>query len=298
MKNGRTTPALFRHHLETHHGIDTLPPLSDVNEDLAHQVATLRNEMAASSLLNSLRTFDEFTVGIKALDQLHSNKWFCDGLVLLCLHLAQRRPYVRVGFSVPLHQDTSPSVIQHKPFEMTARRIKEWNDAEKESRLVCFFPVLLHGNHFTLLEINQRDDSIYHYDSLGNQQGELEVRCPQRRDRATLLLTGQHAACKYQFPGMKFVAKAGALKRVQRQQDNHSCGPLVVSFARRRMMGLQVLDGVVDADEALQLRFDAFNLISEAWRSGGLKTTNESFGVKRKDRGGHAGREKRTKLRD
>ncbi|POR39531.1 Uncharacterized protein TPAR_09101 [Tolypocladium paradoxum] len=136
----------------------------------------LQREMAGSSPSGELRTSrGGFTAEIETLGRLHSTQWFNDQLVLLCLHLAQKRPYVRVGFSVPLHRDTGPSTVQHRPFEMVARKIKEWNDAEvEEACLACFFPVLIHGNHFTLLEINQRDDSIYHYGSLGDGQAQLE----------------------------------------------------------------------------------------------------------------------------
>jgi hypothetical protein len=54
-----------------------------------------------------------------------------------------------------------------RPFEMAVKKIAAWhNEADDSAKLVSFFPLFQNQNHFTLLEVNERDDCIYHYDSL------------------------------------------------------------------------------------------------------------------------------------
>lgn len=54
--------------------------------------------------------------------------------------------------------------------------MREWAMESKDhGTLVGIFPLLISRSHFTLLEINERQRFIYHYDSLGNEHSDLKV---------------------------------------------------------------------------------------------------------------------------
>lgn len=47
--------------------------------------------------------------------------------------------------------------------------------------LVCFFLLYQHQSHFSLLEINEKEDLIYHYDSIGEAENvdvKVHIKCP------------------------------------------------------------------------------------------------------------------------
>jgi hypothetical protein len=52
---------------------------------------------------------------------------------------------------------------------MAAGQIEKWRRWVVEQRsLVYFFPLFQYGNHFSLLEINEREGSIFHHDSIAS----------------------------------------------------------------------------------------------------------------------------------
>ncbi|KAK6084210.1 hypothetical protein SCUP234_03539 [Seiridium cupressi] len=108
-----------------------------------------------------------------------------EDLIQICLNLAEKLPAMRVGFPVVIH-DRHEGKPLAEPFRWASKRIERWNSAKAGDRLVCFFPLFLENNHFTLLEINQMDQSIYHYDSAKYSSGHIKE------------------ACKIQFPNLRY----------------------------------------------------------------------------------------------
>ncbi|KAI0404025.1 hypothetical protein F4802DRAFT_598640 [Xylaria palmicola] len=213
-------------------------------------------------------------LGIETLNRLSGTEWFNDELILLCLHLADRLPHVRVGFSIPIHQQDRPRKIVAKPFERAAQVIEEWKCAEPDDRLVCFFPLFQHGDHFSFLEVNYRDNAIYHYDSLR---------------KATY--TEIKKACKSQFPGLRYVEQTAP-----QQLDTFSCGPLVVAFAYYRMLGRAVVPGNVMFQDAMAIRATILDIIRKAWHNQVLVPAERSKGEKRRRNSFDQRQEKRHKL--
>lgn len=72
---------------------------------------------------------------------------------------------MRVGWSVPIHSTLDTDLLLERRFEKAAAQVSKWREELDELKLVCFFPLLLHDEHFTLLEINDKDGFIYHYNS-------------------------------------------------------------------------------------------------------------------------------------
>ncbi|KAK6081372.1 hypothetical protein SCUP515_03060 [Seiridium cupressi] len=132
---------------------------------------------------------------IDELNRLNEAQWFGEDLIQICLNLAEKLPAMRVGFPVVIH-DRHEGKPLAEPFRWASKRIERWNSARAGDRLVCFFPLFLENNHFTLLEINQMDQSIYHYDSAKYGSGHIKE------------------ACKIQFPNLRYAD--------QLDQDNGS----------------------------------------------------------------------------
>ncbi|KAI5920145.1 hypothetical protein F4810DRAFT_723856 [Camillea tinctor] len=260
LKNGRTEPDVFRKRLEEQKLAEPLPSpprtydrVSDLKERMRDLLGVSRSKL---QLKDKSFMFDP--------DVLDGTDWFNDELILLCLHLADKLPGVRVGFSIPIHQQKFTTKMMARPFERAAKEIQRSRDAgRKKGQLVHFFPLLQHENHFSLLEVNEMDNCIYHYDAL--------AKGPKKNIKKALIQ-------EKQFQGMNYIDEPAP-----RQLDGFSCGPLVIAFARSRMLGQSLTPKDISRHKALQLRVDVLDLIEKAWHSGIICAVDEaSRGKKRR----------------
>lgn len=111
---------------------------------------------------------------VAALQRLKGHTWLNDKLLVACLHLSEKLPFVRIGWTVTIHQDIRPNTPMKQQFERASQKIQAWKK-EANSPLVYFFPLYQHGNHFTLLEINEKEGYVYHYDSMSGDSTDVKV---------------------------------------------------------------------------------------------------------------------------
>ncbi|KAK5988506.1 hypothetical protein PT974_09989 [Cladobotryum mycophilum] len=163
-----------------------------------------------------------------------------------CLHVLDKLSFVRVGRCISIHYKTGPNsgAIMKDPFQVAARKMESWRE-EMQAEPVCFFPLFLRNNHFSLLEINHQTKTIHHYDSIVIRPGEM---------------TDVERVCAKAFPQLQYVEE-----RVIQQTDDHSCGPIVVKHARLRMLGLPATFGVDGKYSAEALRVEIIDLLNLAW---------------------------------
>lgn len=162
LQTGKTDPDEFRKRL----GAEGLPSLSlpprhmpgKRNDDIYTPV----RRCIDSDKVHIKGTGFEF--GVESLRKFPGDEWLNDEIILACLHLSDRLPFVRVGSCIPIHQETKPRIMP-RPFEKAKKQMKTWHDSDEE--LIGIFPLLLHNMHFSLLEINEREKCVFHYDSLG-----------------------------------------------------------------------------------------------------------------------------------
>jgi hypothetical protein len=100
---------------------------------------------------------------IKTLNKLNKGQWFNDELIQFCLHLSDKLPHMRVGFSVAIHNDNTGEVLPN-PLIWAAKHIEKENMKDEGGQLIFLFPLFLQNNHFILLEVNQINGCIYYYD--------------------------------------------------------------------------------------------------------------------------------------
>ncbi|KAK3187224.1 hypothetical protein K4F52_004128 [Lecanicillium sp. MT-2017a] len=200
-------------------------------------------------------------------------QWFNDQLILLLVHISEKRPDVRIGTSVAIHRQND-SRRMRDPFEVARKSVERWHSQDTEATtLVCLFPLFLHSNHFSLLEVNEQEETVYHYDSMSSGENE-DVK----------------EACKLQFTNMKYVE----VKTAQ-QSDGHSCGPLVVRNCCRRMQGQPVSDEDVSQAGCHAMRAQFLGMLRNAWESGDIVPSANPSGRKRRATGSCASRQKRKK---
>lgn len=175
LETGRTNPDKFRYDLESK-GLPFSDPGSSTRfvelDGLCKQV---RDSISGDMLLVK---GSDFRFGVDSLRRLAATTWLNDEVILACLHLSDKLAFVRVGFSIPIHRQTRAHSAIQRPLERAAKQMTEWHRQEgARNRLVWFFPLFQHQNHFSLLEINEREGSIFHYDSMGEgENADVKVR--------------------------------------------------------------------------------------------------------------------------
>ncbi|KAI1291678.1 hypothetical protein F5Y03DRAFT_403147 [Xylaria venustula] len=244
LETGRTNPIAFKEALGKQGLLNLAPllPSSNVSNEVKSLQTRIRRLSPTGALLIKRTTFH---FDINVLDRLNKTNWLNNNLVLLCLHLSDKLSYVRVSMSVPTHRQVRPDKILSKPSKRAAQQVKKWNNLKPENRLVFFFPLFQRENHFSLLEINQRNGFIYHYDSIESN-----------RDAGI-----QASPC---------------------QLDSFSCGPLVIEMACCRMIGRPVSLRDVNLHDAIKLKVNALGLIKKAWYSDAITPFEQSSKGKRK----------------
>ena len=109
-------------------------------------------------------------------NMLRRGKWFDAWLVMAGMKMSDKPSFVRYGYSVPLDQferfSGSSTRPVSRPLAGWRKKVERFSSEAQIQlgrgiRLVHFCP-LNRKNHFTLLEINERERKIYHYDSMAD----------------------------------------------------------------------------------------------------------------------------------
>lgn len=185
LEHGQTRPDILEQSLEKQKLLDRRPSVK-LTKIISEGITDLQARMRTTSSEGHFEIESaQFRFNSDILSGLEGSNWISHELILLCMHLADRLPHIRIGFSVPIHENIRgrERKVLRDPFERAADQIEKWNKAESEDRLVCFFPLFQNDNHFSLLEINQRDGRIYHYDSKGYKTSDIQVSFLAFRNR-------------------------------------------------------------------------------------------------------------------
>ena len=116
---------------------------------------------------------DAIELSIASLDRLRPGRWLDMYIIAAAMELSDRPPYVRYGLSVALdgHNKAGEKIPNTNPFGLWRRKIDEYrhevgHEVGQDAALVYFCPLNLNTDHFTLLEINEPQKTIYHYNSM------------------------------------------------------------------------------------------------------------------------------------
>ncbi|KAK0627082.1 hypothetical protein B0T14DRAFT_562925 [Immersiella caudata] len=104
-----------------------------------------------------------------SLQRLGSGEWLDAWVIAAAMELTAKPLPVRIGLSVPLHEGKNKIKPREKPLAAWRKKV----DASRAEELAYFCPLHLRNDHFTLLEIDEGTQTIYHYDSLAQQRRTL-----------------------------------------------------------------------------------------------------------------------------
>jgi Ulp1 protease family, C-terminal catalytic domain len=133
-------------------------------------------DAAVGQLMKDLNTnvlgkkgFEKHTVRIdrgmdldrNSLDRIRKGKWVNNTLLQVGMQICDKLPFIRCGESVDLDQP--------RHLASWRERVDAFVERAPETPLVLLCPLNLNRNHYTLLEINYRTRTIYHYDSMADR---------------------------------------------------------------------------------------------------------------------------------
>jgi hypothetical protein len=139
-------------------------------------VKVLEKEFEENDII-TIRGGTEFSCDM--FNRLFPGEWFDAWLLLAGMKMADKPSFVRYGYSIPLGNiKTSRSKSKKKralsPLSGWRKKIESFKREVSDEKgasvpLVYFCPLSLNDNHFTLLEINEQDEKIFHYDSMADE---------------------------------------------------------------------------------------------------------------------------------
>ncbi|TPX11397.1 uncharacterized protein E0L32_007816 [Thyridium curvatum] len=184
------------------------------------------NQVLEGSDSHNLMVRDKIEVPLTSFDNLRPGRWLDMWLIAAAIELTDKPSWVRCGLSVPLHQLKEGECVPiEKPFGLWRKKIDssrtEHMDDEKQ---VYLCPLNINNNHFTLLEINERTEMIYHYDSIAG----MDVRLGKEETTPVQQLVEQ---AEFHDLGLTYQ---------EAQEDSSSCGLMVIHNAMLRMTGREV----------------------------------------------------------
>jgi hypothetical protein len=92
-------------------------------------------------------------------------------MVMAGIQMSDKPFFINYGQSVPLDERFGRSRMRNIPKPLVRwRRTIERLEHHRQNILVHICPLNANGNHYTLLEINEREGVIYHYDSMAYQE--------------------------------------------------------------------------------------------------------------------------------
>ncbi|KAL7917341.1 hypothetical protein ACQKWADRAFT_306991 [Trichoderma austrokoningii] len=260
IEDGQTNPAEFKHELQIafpHFKISGLLPPDPIPS--AAEVDSLYQAISKSATTGRLAIgTSSYELEVAELQRLQGKKWLSAELIFACLYLSDRCPYVRIGLCIPIHQESRSEIPMERPFYRASKMIQAWKNKVK-SKLVYFFPLLLKNSHFTLLEINEREGYIYHYNSIRGENEDVKNACEREKNFSEFIFCEQEAI---------------------QQNDGHSCGLMVIKHAQNRMFGEPATLHHGASINSTTLRCEAAGLLKQAWEDG--KLVEAQVGSKRK----------------
>jgi hypothetical protein len=112
-------------------------------------------------------------------NKLRTGEWLDNWMVFAGIQMSDKPYFVKYGQSIPLDERFGRTGMRrvHRPLARWKKTI-EAQPQHKQNTLVHFCPLNINGDHFTLLEINERESVIYHYNSM-TSQGVIDGRAKQ-----------------------------------------------------------------------------------------------------------------------
>jgi hypothetical protein len=108
--------------------------------------------------------------------KLRRGEWFDAWVIYAGMTMSDKPPFVRYDYSIPLEEAGKNGRMKpiHRPLRNWRKKIGRWRSeirpqSNGEQILQVYFCPLNHSNnHFSLLEINELERKVYHYNSMAS----------------------------------------------------------------------------------------------------------------------------------
>jgi hypothetical protein len=162
--NGLSIATVYAHSQEIEGWLDTA--IDRVVEEIGHAFGKHPLDKDGSIIVNGTveLPYDIFK-------RLRSREWLNCWDIAAALEMTDRPVFVRLGLSIPLHEEDENSKVTpiSKPFGRWRNQIDDYRREGKNDQ-VHLCPLNINANHFTLLEINEQTKTISHYDSIASRK--------------------------------------------------------------------------------------------------------------------------------
>jgi Ulp1 protease family, C-terminal catalytic domain len=156
------------------HGKDELPNgyLNTAVDQLVEHISTsvLGKRKFESSDIVAIGDSKELNCSI--FEKLRGGEWFDAWTIFAGMTMSDKSPFVKYDYSIPLEESGRNGRMKaiKKPLRRWREKIDIWRSeaqsTEEDILQVYFCPLNHNNNHFSLLEINELERKIYHYDSM------------------------------------------------------------------------------------------------------------------------------------
>lgn len=140
-----------------------------------------------------------------SLTRFQPSRWLNDEVIIACLHLSNMLSFVRVGFSIPIHQQTRSQQVMPRPFEKAAKHIARWREKVNTDCLFYFFL----SSYMKIISpclkgMKWKGASTTTTRSPAGENMEIKV-CKRPLFRGVSRLMRSQEACEREFPKFEYV---------------------------------------------------------------------------------------------
>ncbi|KAB8213218.1 hypothetical protein BDV33DRAFT_210420 [Aspergillus novoparasiticus] len=145
--------------------------IKDVNIKVLDQTTFRRDDTISIN--------DGIEIPCDIFDRLRPGRWLDSWTIYALMQISDKPAFVKHGLSIPLDRRDGFQPIKH-PLRAWATKMAKFREEARSPSgnlvpLVFFCPINHKGHHFSLLEINEQEKVIRHYDSMPKVSTELRM---------------------------------------------------------------------------------------------------------------------------
>jgi hypothetical protein len=105
-------------------------------------------------------------ISCTTFNDLREGRWLDNWMLMAGIQMSDKPHFIRYGDCIPLDEPSRRGLRPiRKPLDRWRKTIEAARMEHGQNILVFVCPLHRDGNHFSLLEINDREKKIYHFDS-------------------------------------------------------------------------------------------------------------------------------------
>ena len=176
-------------------------PGGELNAAVDHLIKHVSSKVLSKTTLDSSDTIavnGSMELSCDIFERFRQHQCLDAWTIIAAMEISDKPEFVRYDLSIPLDETRNTGQMKPitRPLAGWAKKIAKYRRLAKEtSGLVYFCPINHRNCHFTLLEINEQDQTIRHYDS----KAEPGTILGGRKTRISKLVMEEFGGLKYSY---------------------------------------------------------------------------------------------------